>query len=118
MSSKLATDTVVSSTDDLNVALIHGKLAAPIEVQTYPSGAVANRLLVTVVTHDPVKRVDVLPVTVWDDDTLDLDAPIGSSVHVRAQIRRRFWAAEDGRRSRLELVASEIAIHRPQEGGN
>ena len=96
---------------DLNTVTLRGSLAAPIELETYPTGAVRARLLVTIRTSDPVRRVDVLPVTVWEPVNhpgLDLDAPLGATVNVTATIRRNFWAAEDSRRSRLELVADTI----------
>lgn len=94
---------------DLNVVVLNGQLSAPIELNRYPSGSQSVRLLVTVRTEVPVRRIDVLPVVWWDPPIdLDLDTPLGTRVWVAAVVRRRFWAAEDGRRSRLELVASEV----------
>lgn len=94
---------------DYNVVVLSGQLSAPIELNKYPSGAQALRFLVTIRTEDPVRRIDVLPVVWWDPPTdIDLDTPLGTRTWVSAVIRRRFWAAEDGRRSRLELVASQV----------
>lgn len=94
---------------DLNVVVLNGQLSAPIELNRYPSGTQSVRMLVTVRTEEPVRRIDVLPVVWWEPPIdLDLDTPIGTRVWVAAMVRRRFWAAEDGRRSRLELVASQV----------
>lgn len=99
------------ATADLNLVMIRGQLSAPIQLETFPTGGTCAKLLVTVRTTDPVRRVDVLPVTLWEPDpAFDLDAPLGTIVTVAATIRRRFWAADAGRRSRLELVADTVTL--------
>lgn len=104
---------------DLNEVRLRGTLSAPVEIKNYPSGGTSAHLLVTVRTEDPVMRVDVLPVVLWepyDHDDFDPDeAQVGDTVDLVAQVRRRFWAAEDGRRSRLELVAKSVKVTPPND---
>ena len=104
---------------DLNEVRLRGTLSAPVEINQYPSGGTSAKLLVTVRTEDPVMRVDVLPVVLWepyDHDGFDPDeAQVGDTVDLVAQVRRRFWAAEDGRRSRLELVAKSVKVTPPND---
>lgn len=100
---------------DLNMVVLAGRLAADPEVKTFESGARVTRLLVTVRADHPRRRVDVVPVTVWDSDdgvvVVDpgADCVRGERVVVSGTVQRRFWeSGSDGRRSRLEVVASEV----------
>ncbi len=95
---------------DINLAVLGGRLAAPGEHRTFPSGAEYVRLLVTVRTAEPRRRVDVIPVTLWDppEDLVLGSTQPGRRVWVAASVQRRFWAESDGRRSRLELTAHHI----------
>ena len=94
---------------DTNIVVLEGRLAAPIEHRSYPSGVEALRFLLTVRNAEPVRRLDVLPVIWWDPpDTFDPGLPVGSRLWVAGSVRRRFWAVEDGRRSRLDLVADQV----------
>ncbi len=99
---------------DMNLVVVAGKLAAPPELREFESGSRLLRSLVTVRSQAPRRRVDVLPVTLWDppSDHELIDAPVGKGVWVVGSIQRRFWSGEDGRRSRLELVAH---AHRTEE---
>jgi|GEM_PF-645928 len=110
----VATPTDTAELIDVNLVVLSGHLSAEPEIRTYESGATAARFLVTVRLNEPRRRVDVIPVTVWEpDDDLTSDPPNrGERVWFTGNLQRRFWEAPDGRRSRLEVVA-----HQFQRGG-
>ena len=97
---------------DLNMVVIGGKLAAPAELREFESGARLLRALVTVRTDSPRRRVDVIPVTLWDPEQGHelIDAAVGKHVWVVGNVQRRFWSGPDERRSRLEVVAHHIQL--------
>lgn len=105
---------------DLNLVVLAGRLAAPPEIRQFESGARLARYLVTLRTEEPARRVDVVPVTLWDpsDDLVDADPLPGSRVWVAGSVQRRFWSADEGRRSRLEVVADQVCLRDgdPDEG--
>ena len=104
---------------DLNLIVIAGRLAAEPELTTYASGARLLRLLVTVRSQEPRRRIDVLPVVMWDpaDDVLPDEPVRGTAVWVAGSVQRRFWSADAGRTSRIEIVAHDIQIRtEPIEG--
>jgi len=94
---------------DCNIVVLAGQLAAEPEHRVYPGGASLMRLLVTTRTTGPRRRVDVIPVTCWEppQDLLDARLDRGRRVFVVGSTQRRFWS-EDGRRSRIEIVAHDI----------
>jgi single-stranded DNA-binding protein len=97
---------------DLNLVVLCGRLAVEPELKTFGSGSRLIRLLVTIRSDWPKRRVDVVPVTLWDppDDLLD-ELPLkGQRVWVCGSVQRRFWEAPDGRRSRLEVVAEQVNV--------
>jgi single-stranded DNA-binding protein len=97
---------------DLNLVVLCGRLAVEPELKTFGSGSRLIRLLVTIRSDWPKRRVDVVPVTLWDppDDLID-DLPLkGQRVWVCGSVQRRFWEAPDGRRSRLEVVAEQVNV--------
>jgi single-strand DNA-binding protein len=102
---------------DLNLVVISGRVAAPAEIRQFESGSRLARYLVTVRTDEPQRRVDVLPVTLWNppDELVDADPAPGTRVWVAGSIQRRFWSGTDGRRSRIELVADQVCV-RPEDG--
>jgi single-stranded DNA-binding protein len=67
---------------------------------------------VTVRSEEPNRRVDVVPVTLWDppDALLDADPTPGTRIWVAGGVQRRFWSDDDGRRSRLEVVAEQVCL--------
>lgn len=95
---------------DLNLVVIGGKLAAPPELREFESGARLLRSLVTVRTQLPRRRVDVVPITLWDpaDDHDMIDAAVGRRVWVAGSVQRRFWTTGEGRASRLEIIANHM----------
>ena len=99
---------------DLNLVVLGGRLAAPPEVRQFEGGGRLARYLVTVRSSEPRRRVDVVPVVLWDppDDLLDVDPEPGRAVWVAGSVQRRFWSGSEGRRSRLEVVAEQVCVRR------
>jgi single-stranded DNA-binding protein len=97
---------------DLNLVVIAGRIAAEPDIQTFESGTTLMRLLVTVATKEPRHRLDVIPVVQWNPDTETIvDGPVrGRRVWVVGALQRRFWSADEGHLSKVEIVAHEVAI--------
>jgi single-stranded DNA-binding protein len=96
---------------DLNLVVIAGRLAANPEVRVSNGGVAVMRLLVTTKTDEPRRRIDVVPVTWWDvteEQVEALDLHQGERVWVAGTIQRRFWSSDEGRRSRMEVVARDV----------
>ena len=95
---------------DVNLVVLAGTLASAPELREFDSGASLLRMLVTVRTEEPRKRVDVIPVTLWDPPDSLRDEPLerGRRVHVCGAAQRRFWEAAEGRRNRIEIVAEQV----------
>ncbi len=100
---------------DLNLVVLAGRLAAPPEIRQFESGARLVRYLITVRSEEPTRRVDVVPVTMWDpsDELLEADPQPGTRLWVAGSVQRRFWSESEGRRSRLEVVADQVC---PRDG--
>ncbi len=97
---------------DLNLIVLAGTIAAEPELRTFESGSTLLRGLVTVRSQEPRRRLDVIPFSVWNpDDEATTDAiHTGSKVWIRGAIQRRFWSDDEGRRSRIEVVAHEVSL--------
>jgi len=97
---------------DLNLVVLAGRIAAEPEIRTFESGATLMRLLVTVRSEEPRHRLDVIPVVQWDPDPDDMpDGSVrGRPVWVAGSVQRRFWSVDDGRHSRIEVIAHEVTI--------
>ena len=102
-----------------NLVVLSGRLAAPVEYRSFASGSRLARLLVTIRSTEPRRRVDVLPVTIWDpaDDVFDPEPQPGSGVWIAGMVQRRFWQDGEGRRSRLELVANHVELRDGENEG-
>lgn len=100
---------------DINLVILLGTLAAPPELREFESGSTLLRSLITVRSDGPRRRVDVVPVTLWDPapDHELLSAAVGEGVWATGSVQRRFWSSTEGRRSRLEVVAHHVQIHTP-----
>lgn len=99
---------------DLNMVVLNGRIAAPPEpVRQLDNGANFTRVLVAVTSTNP-DRMDVLPVMVFasGEDSLTplFEARIGSRIWISAKLQRRFWDTADGRRSKVEIVASDYSL--------
>lgn len=97
---------------NMNLVVLAGKLAAPPELREFESGSRLVRCLVTVRSEEPRRRVDVVPVTLWDPDAGEpiLTADPGVRVWVAGMVQRRFREATEGRRSQLEVVAHHVEL--------
>ena len=97
---------------DLNLVVLAGRIAAEPEIRTFESGATLMRLLVTVRSDEPRRRLDVIPVVQWDPDpdAMPGGSLRGRSVWVAGAVQRRFWSVGDGRESRIEIVAHEVTV--------
>ena len=95
---------------DLNIVVLSGQLAAEPELRTVTSGATLVRLLVTTRLAAPRRRVDVVPVTLWDppDDIVTAGLQRGDCVWVVGAVQRRFWSADGAKQSRIEVVAHHV----------
>jgi single-stranded DNA-binding protein len=95
---------------DLNLIVLCGRLAVDGELRTFDSGARLLRYLVTVRVDHPRRRVDVIPVTLWDppQDLVDTPGEKGLRVWVCGSVQRRYWESPEGRRSRVEVVAEQV----------
>lgn len=102
---------------NLNLMVVSGRLAAPPEIREFENGSRLARYLVTVRTEEPTRRVDVLPITLWDpqDELIDADPQPGMGVWAAGSVQRRFWSGSDGRRSRIELVADQVCLRPPED---
>lgn len=89
----------------LNIVLIGGRLAAAPEVRTFDGGATLVRYLVTTRSETPRRRIDVVPVVLWDADEQAAALERGDCVWVAGSVQRRFWSDDQNRRSRIEVVA-------------
>lgn len=95
---------------DLNLTVLCGRLAVDGELRVFDSGTRLIRYLVTVRTDHPRRRVDVVPVTLWDppDEVVDEPGEKGQRVWICGSVQRRFWESPEGRRSRVEVVAEQV----------
>jgi single-strand DNA-binding protein len=105
---------------DMNLVVLAGRLAAPPELRVFDSGSRLVRYLVTVRSDEPRRRVDVVPVTLWDpdDETIASLPDPGTGLWVAGAVQRRFWEAENARRSRIEVVAHQVQIRRDLGDGD
>jgi len=100
--------------NDLNLIVLAGSLAAKPELSTQGFA----RILVTTVQESPKRRVDVIPVTAFQQDmdlTKVLAADRGERVWVAARIQRKFWNSYDGTRSRIEVVALQVEVRQDDD---
>ena len=105
---------------NLNIVVLSGTIAAEPEVRRFPSGSTLIRYLITVRSEAPRRRVDVIPVTLWDPPAVSLDAldgpPIrGRSVWAVGSAQRRFWSSDGARTSRIEVVAHIVELREAED---
>jgi single-stranded DNA-binding protein len=95
---------------DINVVVLVGRLSAPPEISNDENTVV--RLLIASRSDAPTKRLDLLPVVWWNptSDELSRIPPVGARVWVTGSVQRRYWEGRDGRRSRIELIAEQVAF--------
>jgi len=94
---------------DMNLTILAGRLAATPEITHFASGASLARLLITVRSTEPRRRIDVIPVVQWEPDIDQIEGyERGDGLWIAGAVQRRFWSAEAGRTSRLEVVGHDI----------
>jgi len=110
---------------DINLVVICGRLASVPEVRVFESGERVLKLLVTVTTDKPRRRLDVLPVEVHDpSDELIAGLPdVGQRVWVTGTMQRRMIDNVTDRRTRIVIVADQVTSvvaewTRPGDEGN
>jgi single-strand DNA-binding protein len=89
----------------LNVAIIMGNLAKPVEVRALPSGVSIANFDVVVPQVDGTP--DTVPVALFDapDEALQWEA--GGTLLVLGRVRRRFFRVGPSTQSRTEVVAEK-----------
>lgn len=102
---------------DLNLVVLCGRIATEPEVRRFDSGTRLIRYLITVRAESPRRRVDVVPVVLWDptDEQAGDPGASGRRIWVCGSVQRRFWESPDGRRSRLEIVAEQVNLDDVEE---
>lgn len=102
---------------DLNLVVLSGTLAVAPELHRFDRGNRRLDYLVTVRTiMDGRRRTDTIRVKYWDPPArLVRDLVIrGDRVLVAGTVQRNFWSSFDGKRSQLEVVATQV-VHRPSD---
>lgn len=100
---------------DMNLVVLAGTVSAQPEHREFKSGSRLLRMLITVRSDEPRRRVDVVPVTHWDPPTELVDLARGTRVWVAGSVQRRFWSEDKGRKSRLEVVAQQVAVRSKED---
>ncbi|MEX1004403.1 MAG: single-stranded DNA-binding protein [Acidimicrobiia bacterium] len=97
---------------DINLAVLCGRLATAPEVRVYDTGSRCMRFLVTVAVERPRRRIDVVPVTLWDPPAHLADDPPeqNARVWVTGVVQRRAHDGPEGRRSRIEVMAEQVTV--------
>jgi single-stranded DNA-binding protein len=95
---------------DINLSVLCGRLATAPEVRVFDSGTRMLRLLVTVAAELPRRRIDVVPVTLWDppDSLIDQELSQNTRVWVTGSVQRRHLEGPEGRRTRIEVIADQV----------
>ncbi len=105
---------------DLNLVVLMGRVTCAPEHRVFESGGHLLRILVAVKSDHPRRRLDIVPVVLWDppSDLCDGGLPAGTRVWITGSVQRRYWDGTEGRRSRLEVVAHHVLVcddHEPHE---
>jgi single-stranded DNA-binding protein len=97
---------------DINLAVLCGRLATAPEVRIYDTGSRCIQFLVTVAAERPRRRIDVVPVTLWDPPTDLVDDPPDQNarVWVTGVVQRRMLDGPEGRQNRIEVIADQVTV--------
>lgn len=96
---------------DLNLVVLSGTLAVAPELHRFDSGKRRIDYLVTVQTMiDGRRRSDTINVKYWDPPARLVRKKLirGDRIWIAGTVQRKFWSALDGKRSQLEVVASQV----------
>ena len=100
---------------ELNLGVILGKLAAAPEIRSFDGDVTLVRYLVTTRSETPRRRIDVIPVVLWDADEKATALERGDGIWVAGSVQRRFWSDDQNRRSRIEIVARHVEKRENEE---
>ena len=104
---------------DLNLVVICGQLAAEPEYRIIDATSSMLRLLVTVRSDIPHRRIDLIPVVKWDPPPHLRDGRLaaGKRVWVTGWLQPRFGDAPHPgeHRSRLEIHAHDIDVREAED---
>ncbi len=103
---------------DMNLVVLAGTVSAPPEYREFESGSRLLRMLITVRSDEPRRRVDVVPVTLWDPPTELDDLGRGMRVWIAGSVQRRFWSVDKGRKSRLEVIAQHVNVRESEDSSS
>jgi single-stranded DNA-binding protein len=97
---------------DINLAVLCGRLATAPEVRCFDTGGRLMNFLVTVAADHPRRRIDVIPVTLWDppDHLVEKPPAQNSRVWVTGAVQRRADEGPEGRRNRIQVVADQVVV--------
>jgi hypothetical protein len=92
----------------LNVAIVIGNLAKPLEVRRLPSGvSIANfDLVVPQIDGTP----DTVPVALFEPPDEALEWAAGEPLLATGRVRRRFFRVGPSTQSRTEIVAESVVL--------
>lgn len=96
---------------DLNLVVVCGSLVTDPEIRSI-SDSVSLRMLIKTTRHLPNRRIDVLPVTLWNpaEELLDELPRANDRIWTVGSLQRRFWQEPAQARSRLEIVAEQVTV--------
>lgn len=96
---------------DLNLVVVGGRVAVEPEVRVVDTGSRVLRLLVVVKSMSPRRRIDVLPVALWDprEDIVNPGFEIADPVWVVGSVQRRLWDEPWLSGPRIEVIAQHVA---------
>ena len=92
----------------LNMAVVIGNLAKPVDVRSLPSGDSVASFDLQVLQAD--KPPDTVPVTLSETPERAADWPVGEQLLVIGRVRRRFFRVGSGTQSRTEVVAEKVLL--------
>lgn len=93
--------------ESMNLVVLQGRLTAPVTADTR-AGRRLGRLTLAVRAGASPRRIDAVPVRLWEPSDDLLATPVGSTLLVVGSLHRRFWASSEGRQSRLDVVAERV----------
>lgn len=100
---------------DINVIVLDGRLAMEPEIKTFDSGGTRLKILVTIRSENPHRRVDVIPVTYFGERSEVSGFTRGDRVWLTGSVQRSFRESPDGRHSRLSVIASQLHMRKVEE---
>ena len=97
---------------DLNLTVLCGTLTTAPDIQHHNNEQRTLKLLITVRSDTPSRRVDVIPVILHNPDNKLIETLThpGQRIWIVGTIQRRFTGTQQGRKSRLGIIAHTITV--------